>query len=365
MKKRCLIFWMTMLLVSALQGDSLHLVNGNTVHGILLEHNESEVRFQVEMGVLSFPISKVASVEYNLNGIEKLNALPDRKQEQTIKELQRNISTLYSHRATLQQRHHQIKQSQEKLRQIQNEMVDTNRALLGARQEMEAYARFEGLSVPIHLYLAYQRAAAEAERISTEHETKKLSMENIQGEIKEVQNIIQEIQESYFQKLRSYQSQLAGLENKGFRPEWTRKQRAMLSDLASIMIRQEIPLRREGNTLWVTARINGRIDAEFLLDTGCSDVLINATTTKLMALNADEIKGVTQIKIADGSLVDSQEILIRSIEIGSFKVENIRGHTPVEAKETRVPLLLGMGFLSHFHFTVDTKAKHLILERLR
>jgi len=128
--------------------------------------------------------------------------------------------------------------------------------------------------------------------------------------------------------------------------------------------REIIPLEREGNMHYITVEVNG-MRLKFLLDTGCSDILISlAEFTVLMKqglLKEEDILDETCImEIADGSLVEGYRIRLRTLKIGNKTLKNVNA-TIID--EPYADLLLGQGVLSQFgKYTIDNKKNELILE---
>jgi aspartyl protease family protein len=133
-----------------------------------------------------------------------------------------------------------------------------------------------------------------------------------------------------------------------------------LESLEKTVISEKIPLRREGNSYYVTATINGK-PQEMILDTGASSVVLPYSVAIECGVKPDD-SGVPMIAtIADGSKVKGKRVLLDSVRVGKFPAEHVEADVlPPEAKNA--PLLLGMTFLSKFNVSIN--GTELVLSKI-
>jgi clan AA aspartic protease (TIGR02281 family) len=115
----------------------------------------------------------------------------------------------------------------------------------------------------------------------------------------------------------------------------------------------------DSSKITVEAVINGEVEAELLVDTGASKVLLPLKTVEeLTDIGPLPDKKVTT-KLADGTEREGTPITLKSIEVDGLKAENVEAITmEMEGQDG----LLGMSFLSNFHMKIDTRNKELILK---
>ncbi len=126
----------------------------------------------------------------------------------------------------------------------------------------------------------------------------------------------------------------------------------------------DIPLRRIGGALLVTARINSQVTAFFIVDTGASTVTIShAVANKLGIDYASQPK---RPFVTASGFVASPMIVLESIYVPD---EAGAGVARVEAAVSTLPGappgiagLLGQTFLRHFRVTIDAERGVLHLE---
>lgn len=117
-----------------------------------------------------------------------------------------------------------------------------------------------------------------------------------------------------------------------------------------------IPFERRGNAMLVYVRINDRVTAPFLVDTGASDVAIPEAVARRAGLTwgADSPHGTYQT--ANG-IVRKPLVEIDSIEVGDARVEGLRGSISTSMSVG----LLGGTFFNNFTFQVDPASQVITL----
>ena len=107
-----------------------------------------------------------------------------------------------------------------------------------------------------------------------------------------------------------------------------------------------IQMEKDGGVYKVPCTVNG-VKMKFVFDTGASTVCISQSMAKLLLdggyLSVDDIVGMGQSFVADGSLVNHIEIVLRDVEIGGMHIHNVEA-TVIEGQNA--PLLLGLSAIS-------------------
>jgi len=127
---------------------------------------------------------------------------------------------------------------------------------------------------------------------------------------------------------------------------------------------ETIMLRREGGTYVLPASINGRLTLDFTLDSGATDVCIPADVARTLmrtgTLTAGDFLGRQTYILADGSALPSQQVRIRSLQIGDLEVRNV----VASIVPPNGSLLLGQSFLGRLpSWTVDNQQPALLVAK--
>jgi len=130
--------------------------------------------------------------------------------------------------------------------------------------------------------------------------------------------------------------------------------------IAYLSGRRTVKLDRRGNSFYAKVRLNRRYTAQLLVDTGASSTQISRALAERMGLKPDSGRQVRCV-LADGSVTHAREVTLKEVRVGGAKVKKV----PVVVLESdsaeRIDGLLGMSFLGHFNFRIDTEKNLLIL----
>ncbi len=117
----------------------------------------------------------------------------------------------------------------------------------------------------------------------------------------------------------------------------------------------EVPFKKQGGVRTIQVKINDCAEFPMIFDTGCSGVSISilelATLLKHGYISEDDVIGITQAQIADGSVVEEAVVNLRKLQIGDYVCNNV---IATISENGSAPLLLGNGALKNVEsFSVD------------
>lgn len=121
-----------------------------------------------------------------------------------------------------------------------------------------------------------------------------------------------------------------------------------------------IPFEEQNGVKLIDVTVNGQFSVKMILDSGCSGTLISIAEAKYLyekgCFTQDDILGVTQSQIADGSIVENMVINLHELVIGnSISCSNV---TATVSANTQAPLLLGNEVLNRVpSYSVDNENK--------
>lgn len=122
----------------------------------------------------------------------------------------------------------------------------------------------------------------------------------------------------------------------------------------------KVPFIEKNGLKFVEVKINRTIGVNMILDSGCSTNLISIDEANYLyskgAFGLEDIKGMSQSQIADGSIVENMVINLKEVVIGDRIVcTNVEA---VVSSNSVAPLLLGNEVLNRTaSYTVDNKNK--------
>lgn len=124
-----------------------------------------------------------------------------------------------------------------------------------------------------------------------------------------------------------------------------------------------VRMRLHNGVYYVPCRIND-VDMEFIFDTGASDITISMAEAYFMykqgKLQAEDIIGEAQYRIADGSISVGTIINLKSVTIGNKTLHDVKASV---VSNIDAPLLLGQSALSRFgKISIDYKRNEIFFE---
>ena len=110
----------------------------------------------------------------------------------------------------------------------------------------------------------------------------------------------------------------------------------------------------------VEAVLNDEATATLLVDTGATAVVIPLEVAEqLPGVDLSSARKV-ESKLADGTIREAIPIMLRSVEVGDMRAENVEAVAmDLQGKDG----LLGMSFLSRFHVGIDTENNEFIIRK--
>ena len=112
-----------------------------------------------------------------------------------------------------------------------------------------------------------------------------------------------------------------------------------------------IPVQRAGTGMLVEVRLNDRVTAPFLIDTGASDVLVPKQVADELGLGRDPNTRTMRYATANGH-VDQPIVMLDAVDLGGARVENV----PASVSAQMEVGLLGLSYFNHFTYNVDAAA---------
>ena len=107
--------------------------------------------------------------------------------------------------------------------------------------------------------------------------------------------------------------------------------------------------------------INNKIHASLIVDTGSPVVMLNSIFIQELGLDMSQFK-VGYIEVLNGKH-KAIAVTLNSVKIGDAKAQDVSATIMLEDNKEIKNGILGMSFLSKFHFTLDQAGQRLILKK--
>jgi clan AA aspartic protease (TIGR02281 family) len=123
-----------------------------------------------------------------------------------------------------------------------------------------------------------------------------------------------------------------------------------------------IELKKEGGVFHLMATL-GKVPTKMVFDTGAGLTTISSSLAKKIGLKSHPTDEKIQLKIADGTVVEGKKMIIPSVRVGKFAIQNVECAVMPETRGEIDPLL-GQSFLKHFKVDFTPESGKLNLKRV-
>ncbi len=126
--------------------------------------------------------------------------------------------------------------------------------------------------------------------------------------------------------------------------------------------KERVAIEGRGKVLIISATINQRISGRFLLDTGASYCVISKDTAASANLSGRKDGPKVRMATASGALVEATLGEARRIDVGDAVARDVQVAVVDGDPFPGFQGLIGLSFLQHFKYSVDSKSGELLLE---
>lgn len=124
-----------------------------------------------------------------------------------------------------------------------------------------------------------------------------------------------------------------------------------------------VKVNTEGNVPHVDVTINGKVTRSMVLDSGASFVALTADMAKALDMKPGPKDPTLKLQLADGKVVDAKQMMLKSVRVGQFTVENVECAVLPESL-IAAENLLGGSFLRNFVYKLDHEAGELHMSQI-
>ncbi len=343
------------------RGDTVFLKNGNQVEGVVKSQTASEVEVDIGYGSVTLQRSDIAKIHRAPN-----KEIARRQFEAGLKFPAQagSLNALYQAAKDARDKAHASKSENQDEQESGGDALGEIKDL---KRRRDALMRNLALARPQADPERYNRLVADVNTVSARLSAAVSSAQN--SAVKEQEG--DPSQSAYANALASLEEYLKSddflelsKDAKGWEADyyaWAKGEaRKMRAEFTSDSVRSE----KRGPHIIVTATINGTVTARLMVDTGATVTVLNKNISDLLKLPASADAGNMKVTLADGRAEEVKAVRLDSLEVGKSRVDGslaaLSGVTVPGADG-----LLGMSFLKHFQFRIDSTGGTLILEELK
>lgn len=367
------ILCLATLYPAAAMPDTVKLKNSGALKGIIKNEDASSITLLIGTGTMKIAKTQVESVErasekenaalesgFRKKAIER-GALVPEAFEETSKRLRKLIE---ERRQT-----DSIKTSLEKMKESFGEK---------RKKYSSLRADFDGLNRkikdmdPASDVKRYNKYVSQMNMLHTE-------IESLVDEIDSINLELPERERAYWKAVTNYgngvgdfriffEKKLEELSGRGLTQDealYAKITDKTISDIEKGLNRDTVPLTKTAYGMTVKAVLNGGTTCTLAVDTGASTVLISKEVAERIETNPNETIEDVKFTLADGSVIKSKVIIIKSVRIGNSTVYDVPAAVSDNPPGTGIDGLLGMSFMNNFNIKLDVANERLILESVK
>ena len=359
-------------LASAAQGDLIHLVNGQTLEGLIVSTNATHLQLQMGVGEIKLSRESVRWIEpgdakslredWKNRFFDHSNYLPE-----SCRDVAKELRDLGGARAAALQASQRMEQDKRLLSdlaeedtRIQEESEQTHRAIVQLGDPKSAGLKPSEVD-------AYNQLITHANALVSRRTLLRNQREAIPAALAKDRQIISD----YLPTVERFYLRLeegARVRGKGgLNPEEQRffeHAKKRVSGWRGEILRVDVPHDNQAGQAVVSVRINDRMQARLLLDTGASLVAISPALARNLGLPVEGTNRVST-RLADGTVIQTLSVRLAAVTVGDARATDVEALILPAEPAPGIDGLLGVSFLREFVLHYDASAGRLELMSLR
>lgn len=376
MKKVCLVIIFS-LCASSLPlpaiADSVKLKNDGTLNGVIKEEDETSITLAIGMGTMKIRKSEIESIRkagekenavmesgFRKKGIERGTFVPPGMEDlaQKLKDVSASKKNVDNAQRGMDSLKEDIEANSKKFKSLRANFETKNSQIRGMDPKSNV--------------LRYNKLITELNMTSVELST-------LSEELDKLSPRLPEYQRAYWKAITDYgndvgdfrlyfEKRAAETKNRGTTDDeslYLETVRKSLAELEKDLIKDTVAVSKSKYGMTVKATLNGEVTCLLAVDTGASVVAISKKIAGKLEINPSDSVEDVQFTLADGSLIKSKVIKIKSVTVGNSTVYDVAAAVIDNPPGPGIDGLLGMSFLNNFNIKMDVANESLILETIK
>lgn len=375
--KRVYLFIIFSLCAAALPlpapADSVKLKNDGTLNGVIKGEDETSITIAIGVGTMKIRKSEIESIQkasakendamesgFRKKGIERGTFVPP-----GMEDLAQKLREVSGGRKSVDNAQHRMDSLKEE--------TDAD-----SKKFKSLRADFEAKNNEIHR-MDPKSDVVRYNKLITELNTINVRLSALSEELNKLNPRLPEYQRDYWKAITDYgndigdfrlylEKQAAATKKRGMTDDeslYLETIRKSLAELEKGLIKDTVSISKSKYGMTVKATLNGEVTCLLAVDTGASLVVISKEIAGRLEINPGDSVEDAQLMLADGSLIKSKVIRIKSVTVGNSTVYDVAAAVTDRPPGPEVDGLLGMSFLNNFNIKMDVANENLILETIK
>jgi clan AA aspartic protease (TIGR02281 family) len=353
------------MVVTESAADTVTLKNKNAINGVIVEESETAVVLNIGCGTITLQRVDIESIEHSGETTNTVLKKEWRKRyfESFPAPTDKEQELLDEFRALMSERGQMMRSAMQK-DTMMREVSSLQRQIARLQSDLDA--------------LGAQLQSADPKKDTVRYNTLVVEFNarsNTLRQTADAFNALQKRYKEFTENETSYINHYLRFKGffektlKGFRPremsaaqrEFYENLRERLGALQDDIKREEVAFTKQLDNIIVTAQLNNKVNASMLVDTGAGVTVISDSLAKKLGIDREELKQTIELSVAGGHRLSAKFILLDSVKIGDIEAKKVEAAIIEGTPSKGVDGLLGMNFLKHFSFRIDTEAQKIIL----
>ena len=353
--------------------DSIKLKNDGTLNGVIKGEDETSITIAIGVGTMKIRKSEIESIQkasakendamesgFRKKGIERGTFVPP-----GMEDLAQKLKEVSGGRKSVDNARHRMDSLKEE--------TDAD-----SKKFKSLRADFEAKNNEIHR-MDPKSDVPRYNKLITELNMINIKLSALSEELNKLNPRLPEYQRDYWKAITDYgndigdfrlylEKQAAAAKKRGMTDDeslYLETVRKSLAELEKGLIKDTVAISKSKYGMTVKATLNGEVTCLLAVDTGASVVVISKEIAGRLEINPNDSVEDVQLTLADGSLIKSKVIKIKSVKVGNSTVYDVAAAVTDRSPGPEVDGLLGMSFLNNFNIKIDVANENLILETIK
>ena len=353
--------------------DTVKLKNDGSLTGVIKQEDEASITLQIGMGTMKIQKSEIESIRkagekendalegsFRRAGIKRGTFVPPGMEEmaQKLKDISGSRKIVDEAKSRLDSLKQRLDADSNKFRSLRSDFDKKNAEIRGMDPKSDVQ-RYNGLITELNMASVKISALSE--------------------ELNKMNPRLSEYQSAYWKAITGYGNEIGdfgiyldktaeALEKRGMADDeslYLETVRKSLADLLKGLNRDAVAVSKGDHGMTVKAVLNGEVTCLLAVDTGAAVVVITKSIADRLEINPNDSQEDVQFTLADGSIIKSKVVKIKSIRVGNSTVHNVAAAVTDKPPGSGMDGLLGMSFLNNFNIKMDVANGKLILETIK